>query len=377
MMYKVKHLKKKTRDIKRFINLEFKFYKHDQDWVAPLKGDTKKVLLGKGNPLFANGEQQFLMVYKNKKPVGRVLVGIDEQLNLARGFKQGFFSMFECIDDSAACKELMDAACTWLCQKGMERVIGPLSPSNGDDRKGFVVMGDGPPVLLNAYTKNYYPRLVENYGFEKNDDHYAYLFTEEIFDIERHAKAVAYAARKGGFRVERLNPKDVMGESRAIKKVLDNSVPDEWDYLSVPTLEAVVHEFKSLVQFYNGHYCYIVRKGQEAIGFMVVLPDYNQVLKHMKGKILPLGWVKYLYFKSKITGARAIVQMVDRRYHNMGVNYAMYYQLYKDLTKTGLKYIEASCIDEENLSSRLSVERVGGKHYRTYRTYRLKLNSGC
>ena len=90
-MYEVKVLEKKSRHLKKFINLEFKLYKGDKDWVPPLKSDTKKMLKGKGNPLFENGEQAFFMVYKGKKPVGRVLVGIDEELNRVRGFKQGFF----------------------------------------------------------------------------------------------------------------------------------------------------------------------------------------------------------------------------------------------------------------------------------------------
>ncbi len=373
-MYETVMLQKDRHNIKKFIDFEFDIYRGDKHWVAPLKYDTKNMLLGKHNPLFANGDYAFFMTYKDAKPAGRVLVGIDERLNEAKGIKQGYFSMFECINDNKACKALLDSACGWLAQKGMENIIGPLSPSNSDDRKGFLVMGEGSPVLLNAYTKKYYPQLIEAYGFSKNDDHYAYLFTEEVFDLERYFKPIEYAKKKGGYRVERLNAKDISGEARDIKKVLDNSVPQEWDYLGVPTLSAVIDEFKSLVQFYNGRYCFIVRKGSEPIGFLVVLPDYNQVLKRMKGRVLPIGWLKYLYYKQKITGARAIVQMVDKNYHNMGVNYAMYYELYKDLKLTKLKYIEASCIDEVNVSSRLSVERVGGKHYRTYRTYRLGLN---
>jgi hypothetical protein len=233
---------------------------------------------------------------------------------------------------------------------------------------------DGPPVLLNAHTKQYYPGLIEDYGFTKNDDHFAYLFNPEDFDIERHEKAVEYAKKKGGFRIDKLNAKDIVNEATAIKEILDNSIPEEWDYLVTPTVEAVIDEFKSLVQFYDGRYCYIARKGDKPIGFMVVLPDYNQVLKRMHGKILPIGWLKYLYYKRKITGARALVQMVHRDYHNMGVNYAMYFDAYKDWQETRLKYIEASCIDETNVASRRSVERVGGRHYRTYRTYKIDLN---
>lgn len=372
-MYEVKVLEKKSRHLKKFINLEFRLYKDDEDWVPPLIGDTKKMLKGKGNPLFENGDQAFFMVYKGKKPVGRVLVGIDEELNRVRGFKQGFFSMFECIDDEDACKALFDASCRWLTEKGMERMIGPLSPSNGDDRKGFVVMGEGQPVLLNAHTKSYYPDLVEKYGFTKNDDHYAYLFNPNDFDIERHRAVIEFVKKKGGFRVDKLNVKDIENEARDIHRILENSVPEEWDYLVTPSLEAVLDEFKSLLQFYDGHYCYIARKGDIPIGFMVALPDYNQVLKRMKGKILPIGWAKFLIYKRRITGARAMVQMVDRNYHNMGVNNAMYYEAYKDWQATKLKFIEASCIDETNVQSRLSVEKAGGRHYRTYRTYKLDL----
>ena len=372
-MYEVKAFDKHSKQIKKFIKLEFKMYKGDDNWVPPLKGDTKKTLRGKENPLFENGDQAFFMVYKNKKPVGRVLVGIDEELNRVRGFRQGFFSMFECVDDMDACRVLLDASCDWLSDKGMDRVIGPLSPSNGDDRKGFVVMGEGSPVLLNAHTKTYYPKLVEKYGFSKNDDHYAYLFNPDDFDLERHKKVVEYAKERGGFRVEKLDAKNIIGEATDIKRILDNSIPDEWDYLVSPSLDAVIKEFKELLQFYDGNYCYIARKGDIPIGFMVVLPDYNQVLKRMKGNILPIGWAKFLYYKRKINGARALIQMVDREYHMLGVNHAMYYEAYKDWQKTNLHYIEASCIDEENVSSRRSVERAGGKHYRTYRTYKYDL----
>jgi len=372
-MYKLKSFDKNSKLVKKFVKLEFKMYKNDEDWVPMLKGDTKKTLQGKENPLFDNGDQIFFMIYKDKKPAGRVLVGIDEELNRVRGFKQGYFSMFECINDKKACNMMLDAACDWLIERGMDRVIGPLSPTNGDDRKGFVVMGAGQPVLLNAHTKDYYPQLVEHYGFTKNDDHYAYLFNIDDFDMARHERVVEYAKQRGGFRVEKLNPKNIENEARDIKRILDNSIPEEWDYLVTPSLDAVIKEFKDLLQFYDGNYCYIARKGDIPIGFMVALPDYNQVLKRMKGKILPIGWLKFLYYKRKITGARAMIQMVDRAYHNLGVNHAMFFAAFQDWQRTGIDFFEASCIDEDNKASRIGVEKVGGRHYRTYRTYKFDM----
>ena len=116
--------------------------------------------------------------------------------------------------------------------------------------------------------------------------------------------------------------------------------------------------------------CYIARSGDRPVGFMLALPDFNQVLKKMKGKILPMGWLKYLYYKRKITGARGLVQCVVKEYQNRGVPHAMYFETYKDCLELGVDFIEASCIDESNYASRNCIERVGGERYRTYRTYR-------
>lgn len=372
-LHNVMSFNKDSKKIRDFVEFEFVMYKDDDDWVPPLKGDTRNMLKGKNNPLFANGDQEFFMLYDGKKVVGRVLVGIDEELNRVRGFKQGYFSMFECVDDFDACKMMLDAACDWLIQKGMDKVIGPLSPCNGDDRKGFVIMGAGVPVLLNAYTKKYYPALIEKYGFTKNDDHFAYILDPKDFALARHERVVEYAMKRGGFRVEKLNAKKIVQEAADIKQILDNSIPEDWDYLVAPTLQGVIDEFKSLIPFYDGNYCYIARKGDKPIGFIVALPDYNQVLKRMKGKILPIGWAKYLYYKRKITGVRAMVQMVDNEYHKMGVNHAMFLEGYKDVIKKGIKHIELSCVDENNFASRIGAEKAGGTHYRTYRTYKFDL----
>lgn len=370
MSVKVVKIPESRKSLNHFIKFEFKLYHEDEDWVAPLLSDMKSTLKGKNNPLFANGPHAFFMAFEDKKPVGRILVGIDEVLNEQKGFQQGYFSLFECKENYEAAKALFDAGVAWLKKQGMNTVIGPLSPSNGDDRKGFVVEGDGQPVLLNAYTKKYYPDFAERYGFVKNDDHYAYLFNPREADIDRMQKLVDIAKRQYNFRIDRLDTKEVMRESLAIKEVLDQSIPDTWDYLVAPTLEGVMEEFNSLKQFYNGRLCYIARSGDRPVGFMLALPDFNQVLKKMKGKILPMGWLKYLYYKRKITGARGLVQCVVKEYQNRGVPHAMYFETYKDCIELGVDFIEASCIDETNYASRNCIERVGGERYRTYRTYR-------
>jgi hypothetical protein len=110
--------------------------------------------------------------------------------------------------------------------------------------------------------------------------------------------------------------------------------------------------------------------GSRPVGFLFALPDYFQVLKKMKGKILPFGWFYFLTGRKKIDRVRAFTQMVVNDYHKKGVNHAMYLEMYYDAMKTGIHALEASCVDETNYESRLSVEKSGGKLYRIYRTYR-------
>jgi len=129
-------------------------------------------------------------------------------------------------------------------------------------------------------------------------------------------------------------------------------------------------EFKNLKQFYDGHFCYVARAGTRPIGFLTALPDYFQVLHRMNGKILPFGWYKFLRYRKKIDCVRAFTQMVVHDYQKKGVNHAMYLELYRDAVKMGIKSVEASCVDEKNYESRLSIEKSGGNQYRTYRTYR-------
>lgn len=368
------HIKKISEDkksIRQFIQFEFDHYKDDPDWVPMLISDTRNTLMGKNNPLFDNGPHAMFMAYDGQKTAGRILVGIDEVLNQEKGLNQGYFSMFECIENYQVAKELFDAGVAWLKEQGVNSVIGPLSPSNSDDRKGFVVMGEGSPVLLNAYTKPYYPEFADRYGFQKNDDHFAYLLKVSELDASRVERLVNIAKKRYGFHVDRINKNDLANEAVDIKKVLDTSVLEEWDYLTAPSLQGIIDEFNSLKLFYNNRYCFIARSEKDGpVGLVVTLPDYNQVLKKMGGKLFPFGWAKFLYYRNKITGVRGITQNVVPEYHNKGVTHAMYFRIFQDCIEQGMEFIECSCIDETNIPARSCIEGVGGKHYRTYRTYR-------
>jgi hypothetical protein len=372
-MIEVREISKKE-DLKNFIDLTWEIYRDDPNWVPPLRSSLLKTLMGINNPLFMNGPHTFFMAYKDGKPAGRVLTGINEKLNAKKGKREGYISLFETIDDWKVSSLLLDHAASWLRERGMDTMVGPVSPTNGDDSRGLLIEGfDGPPVLMNSYNPRYYIDFFEKYGFSKDIDLLAYYLDPETAPIERFGKVVNYAMKKYNFRVDRFDFKKLDHEVIDIKKILDEAMPSAWGHLTPPSLEELHAEVNTLRKYADNDLLYIARSGSEPIGFVFALPDLNQVLKKLNGRLFPLGIFKYLWYKRRITGLRVFVQFVVPKFQNKAVNGAIFYKLMVEARKKGYTYGEGSTIGEMNIESRRSVEGAGGRIYRIYRLYKLGL----
>lgn len=144
--------------------------------------------------------------------------------------------------------------------------------------------------------------------------------------------------------------------------------------MAPPTMEDIQAEAKNLLPVADPDLLVIARTRQgEPIGFMVGLPDYNQVLKHLNGRLFPTGVFKYLWLKRRITGARIFILFVVPAYHKKGVSAAMYLKVFDAARRKGYTYGEGSTIHEFNMRMRRDAEGAGGRHYKTYRIYRLEV----
>lgn len=361
---------KDRQGLKKFIDFAWDIYKGDSCWVPPLKSDMMDTLTGKNNPLFKNGPHTFFMVYRYGKPAGRILTGINENLNKKKNRNEGYISLFECVDDEEISCALFDAALSWLKARGVTCVKGPVSPTNGDDYRGLLVEGfDGPPVLMNSYNPPYYVSLFEKSGFKKHLDLYAYYYDLSIIDLDRYARPVEYAMKRYDFRVEPIKLKYIEREMLDIKQVLDAAMPEEWEDLTPPSIEEIKAEARKLRHLADPNLIYIARNGCRPIGFSVALPDYNQVLRHLNGRIFPWGFLKFLWLKRKISGGRLFVLFVIPEYRKKAVSSAILFKTLQAAKARGYIYGEGSTIGETNTSMIRDAEGMGGKHYRTYRIF--------
>lgn len=363
-------------NLKKFINLPWQIYRGNEFWVPPLIKDMKKTLNPDNNISVSRDNMEMFLALLDGKPAARILVAYDKNLNEKKSSKIGYFSLFECINDVNISKALLDSAMKWFIDKNISEIIGPVGPTgtDSDEYKGLLVDAfDKAPFVMNSYNLPYYAGLLEKYGFEKDQDLYAYYLDKDNIFSEKTAKVIEYAKKKYDFRVEPINFKNLEVEVKAIKRILDLAIPDEWPDLVAPSIEDVWEMARKLKPVADPEIVIIARSGNKPVGFGLALPDYNQVMKHINGRITPLGAIKYLWYKRKINAARVFVMFVVPEFRKKGVSYAIYHQIFVNGVKNGYLQGEGSTIGETNQRMRSDIESFGGKRCKTYRIYKKQL----
>jgi len=375
---KIRELKKNKTELLDFIHFAWKIYRDDPYWVAPLKRDLLKSFLAQDVARKINcGPHAFFMAWKNSTPLGRVLVGINEKKNFRNNHQAGYFSYLEMVNSYEVLKALMDRAMIWLKQHNINTLIGPVCPDDDVEGRGILIKGfDSPPVLMNSYNPPYYQHLLEKYGFTKDRDFYAYYSNQLAKLKERVEKVSTFAMQKFRFSIEKMNVKLLVQEMKDVVKIIEEiisaggEVENGFEYANPPTYETFAQEVKRYLPFLDRDLIYLARSGEKPVGFVFAIPDYNQVLKKLNGKLFPFGLFKYFWHKRKIKGIRGFAQFVIPEFHNKAVNAAIFKRILEVAERKKYEYIEGSLICESNIRSRRIFENAGLSPYKIYRVYR-------
>ncbi|MGC8778962.1 MAG: GNAT family N-acetyltransferase [Candidatus Caldatribacteriaceae bacterium] len=366
---------KNARAMRDFIHFPFRLYRHDPLWVPPLFVETKKILRGGGSLLFESGPHTLYLAYEGKEVTGRLAVGIDEKLNQARGRKEGYLTLFECVHHCDTAFALFTVAEEWLRKRGMETLLGPVSPTNGDDFRGMLIENfTDPPLIFTPYNPPYYQELWEAYGFKKYHTFVAFRYDLDHMPFEASQAAIEYAQKKYDFTVRPLSYQNLHQELRAIQMILEKSlIPLEYDYLAPPSLQEVMKMAQEFKRFIPPGFAQIAWSKGEPVGFAVALPDYNQVLKLMKGRIFPLGWLTFMHHKRKINRGRAFLLFVVPAYQGKGIPTALLFEVFKEGRKRGYVFAEGSSINVENTKMCREAEGLGGIPYKKFALFRKEI----
>jgi hypothetical protein len=368
---------------REFLLLPFRIYRGNRTWVPLLPDDARAQISEAANPLLKKCECLMLMAYDGQTPAARMLVGVDPKLNRTAGFSRGFFTLFECVDDVTAAQSLFSAGAEWLRQRGVNELWGPLEPTGGDidEYKGILAEGyEYPQVIMTSYNPPYYTRLMEECGFQKERDVYAYIIHRKDIHIDGMDKRVEWAEKRFGYRVNTIDMRRLDHELKDIVSIMedcfagretDGAAGDEVLFdVMVPQLEDLLVPAEQLLKNCDPNLIRIARVDGRPVGFSLGMPDYNMATRHMKGREGLMPSLKYKYYKNKIYRYRFFTVFVTPDHRAKGVLASLLFHTTNYLLAHNRDLeIEFSHIRESNKPMRSATEHLGFTRYKTFRIY--------
>ncbi|WP_223257375.1 hypothetical protein [Phormidesmis priestleyi] len=355
---------------KMFLDVPTTVYAHDRNWVSPLRSDIAKKF-DPSNPFFQYGRLQQFVAIRDAKPVGRIVAAVNDRLVDREGKKIGIFGFFECIENFEVAQALLNAASQWLREQEMTEVRGPIDLSTHNNCLFLVDGFDSPPMVMMPYNPSYYPKFLEQDGWHKAKDAYAYDFPLDKPLSPEFEKGYKIACKSGvNFRPLQTKGEGFEQDAISLYNLFTKAFSDNWS--STPrTQEEFLEEAKSLQSLVDPDVFPIAEYNGEMIGFWMGLPDYNIPLKHVNGKLNWLGVLKFLWHRRQIDQGRVIAICSLPEFRRKMVPLALIYLGMSGGIQKGKPYkrAELSWVYEDNFASRKLIEASGGKVYKTYRMY--------
>ncbi len=356
----------------RFIRLPERLHRDDPHYIAPLHMERREALTAK-NPFFGHAEVQFWLARKDGRDVGRISAQIDRNALALRPDDPGLFGMIAAENDPAVFKALLETAENWLRARGMTRMQGPFN-LNINEESGLLVAGfDTPPILMMGHDKPYIGARLEALGLSKVKDLYAYLYDMTV-ELPTSVRRLLARPLPPELTVRRIDFKRYNEEIRTITDIFNDAWANNWGFVPLTETETD-YLAKALKPLLNPKLVSVVERNGEAVGFLVGLPNLNEAIRGLDGKMLPFGWAKLLW-RLKVKGVKTarVPMMGVRRSAAQDViggllPFLMIDAVRKEALKMGFTHIELSWILEDNMPMRRMNESLGAEAYKTYRVY--------
>jgi GNAT superfamily N-acetyltransferase len=338
--------------------------------VPPLRFERRRFLDRSRNPFFDHAEAEYLLAFEDGRPVGRITAQVDRAFNEYHGHRWGMFGFFECEDDPEAAGALLAAAERWLAEHGCDRAVGPASFSLNDEC-GILVEGhEHEPLIQQPWTHRYYPGLLEAAGYGKAID--LYMWSLWVSDREKVLPVIFELAEKlepeHGITIRHLDKGDLEAEARRFVDVYNAAWKDNWGFVPL-TYREMVHTAKENRIVLDENWAMFADKDGEPVAAALTVPDFNQVLSKLGGRLLPFGWLKALRERRRIDRVRVGFLGVRPEYQHTGVAAGLYAEHFDMAAKTPQKGGEMGWILETNTAMNRGMEAMGGEIVKRYRIY--------
>lgn len=327
--------KKAFRDIARFI------YRNDPEWVCPLDTDIESVFDPTRNNFHSFGEcTRWILLNNNGEGIGRIAAFINNKKAMGFDVPTGGCGFFECIDDLDSSKILFDTAKSWLQTRGMKAMLGPINFGENDMWWGLLVDGFTSPSYGMNYNPSYYRQLFFHYGFDIQYEQISNKLLRKAPFPERFTKIANWVAKKPGVELRHLDLKK-MDQFAADFKEIYNDAWQDFEHFT-PITDATIREsFEKMKPIVDEQLIWFAYVDGKPASFVVILPDTNELIKGLNGKLGLIGKVRFLWNKVIIGNKRmrAVIMGTRKQFQRFGLESALFVRL-KEYTATTNKYFE-------------------------------------
>ncbi len=360
------------RGLREFIDLQYRLHASSPQWVPPLRLERWVFLNPRLNAYYKHADVQLFVAYRDGRAVGRVSAQIDRNYNAHHGSRWGNWGFFELEDDQEIADALLAAAEAWLRARGCDRMVGPMDFAVNDE-SGIVVEGfDRAPMIRQPWHPPYYQQLCEGAGLEKAMD----LFMWELMINDRAnmlpviEELAAKVEPDHGIRLRHMTRRSLRKDLDRFAEIYNQAWSHNWGF--VPYTKADLDAYAQELQLVFDPQWFMVAErisDGATVGVAITVPDVNQVLRRMNGRLLPMGWWRFLRKRSIIDRCRVGFLGVKPEFQHTGVAAKLYVEHF-DMAEIGpIRGGEMGWILETNTAMNRGMEAMGGRIVKRYRMY--------
>jgi hypothetical protein len=359
------------RDLRRFVDFPWRLYNRRQhpNWVPPLRMSVYDALDQRKNPFYEEADRALFLAIRGGEVVGRIAAIENRAHNRFSDDQVGFWGFFECIDDQAVADALFAAAEQWLGARGLRSMRGPMTPSTNYEC-GLLVEGfENRPTFMTGWNPPYYDRLCVNAGLTKAKDLLGFWFGAELQLPEIVERQAQRALERGGMTFRSLDPSRFDTEVAALWDIYNSAWERNWGFVPMSEGE-FLHTAKDMKQLLDPRLAFMAEVDARPAGFMLSLPDYNEVLVHNRGgRLFPLGALRMLWGKTRIRGVRVMALGVKPEFRSRSILALFTYEIMRRGRLIGKSGAEASWLLEDNQLIVKPMRAMGASERMRWRVY--------
>jgi GNAT superfamily N-acetyltransferase len=359
------------RDRREFVELPYRLHSTSGVWIPPLRLERYLFLMRSQNAFFSHGEAQLFLAWRDGRVVGRLSAQYDDNFNAFHDNRWGMFGFLELEDAPDILPPLLEAASSWLRAHGRDHMIGPMDFTINDE-SGVLVEGfERKPFIKQPWHPPYYQALCEAAGLGKAMD--LLMYELEIADRTKILPVVFKLAEqvepRHGITIRRMSRRSLRKDMDRFADVYNAAWSENWGFSPYNKRDLDVYAQEMQLVFDRNWFMVAETPEGETAAVAITVPDVNQVLEKMKGRLLPLGWWHYLRKAKTIDRVRVGFLGVKPSYQHTGVAAKLYVEHFDTATRVPQKWGEMGWILETNRNMNRAMEAMGGRVVRRFRVY--------